>query len=490
LLGAVEVDHNDGPWTHPDIYRKIDGLLRYSRGDTINGFSLTAMGSQGTWNSTDQIPARAVSEGLIGRFGTIDATDGGDTYRYSGSFEWQRAHGNAATRLTAYGIGYDLNLFSNFTFFLGDPVNGDQVDQTDHRFVSGDGISHRRLTVWGERSVQNTFGAQLRNDDISNVGLYHTKARTLLDTVRQDAVLQTSGAVYMQNEVQWAPWLRTLAGLRSDGYRFRVDASDPANGGTDHAGLVSPKGGAVLGPWRGTELYVNAGLGFHSNDARGATITRDPATGERADRVTPLVRARGAELGIRTVAVPHLQSSVAVWTLNLDSELVFAGDAGTTEAGRPSHRDGVEWANYYAPRPWLIFDGDLSVSQAHFTDDDPSGDHVPGAVETVVSAGVTVDNARHMFGSVRLRYLGPRPLLEGDSVRSKATSLMNAQIGDKLTSAIRISLDVFNIFDAKDSDIDYYYTSRLSVDPLEAIYDIHFHPTLPRTARVSLTFGF
>jgi outer membrane receptor protein involved in Fe transport len=490
VLGALEFDHNDGPWVHQDNYRKINGLLRYSQGDAASGFSLTMMGYRGTWNSTDQIPGRAVSVGLIGRFGTIDPTDGGDTYRYSGSFDWQRTRGNATTKLTAYGIGYDLNLFSNFTFLLDDPVDGDQFHQADHRFVSGAKVNHRRLAKWGGRSVQHTFGAQLRNDDISNVGLYQTKARTLLNTVRQDAVLQTSGAVYVQNEVEWAPWLRTLAGLRVDRYRFRVDASDPANGGTDHAGLVSPKGGAVIGPWRGTEWYVNAGLGFHSNDARGATITRDPATGGPADRITPLVRAKGTEFGLRTVAISHLQSSVAMWTLNLDSELVFLGDAGTTKAGRPSHRYGVEWANYYAPRPWLVFDGDLSASRAHFTDQEPVGDHVPGAVETVISTGATVDSARNVFGSLRLRYFGPRPLIEDDSVRSKATSLVNAQIGYKFTKTVRVAVDIFNLFDAKDSDIDYYYASRLPGEPLEGIKDIHFHATLPRTARINVTLGF
>ena len=164
-------------------------------------------------------------------------------------------------------------------------------------------------------------------------------------------MLQTSGAGYAQNEIAWTPWLRTLAGLRVDGYRFRVDASDPENGGVKQAGIVSPKGGVVIGPFRGTEFYVDAGLGFHSNDARGATITRDPGTGEAVDPVTPLVRATGAEVGVRTVAIPHLQTSVAVWTLALASELLFVGDAGTTEASRPSHRYGVEWANYYAPVP-------------------------------------------------------------------------------------------------------------------------------------------
>jgi hypothetical protein len=490
LLAALELQHNDGPWERPDRFRKFNGLIRFSRGDTQNGFAITGMGYYGDWDSTDQIPARAVGDGTIGRFGTIDPTDGGDSYRYSGSFEWQRTRNNASTKLTAFGIAYDLNLFSNFTFFLDDPENGDQFRQADRRFVSGARLSHRRLGRWAGRPVQNTYGVQLRNDNISNVGLYHTVARAPLETIREDSVLQTSAGGFGQNETQWTPWLRTLAGVRVDWHRFGVDAGLPENSGTDHAALVSPKGGAVLGPWSGTEIYVNGGLGFHSNDARGATITVDPVTGMPAERVTPLARARGAEVGIRSVRIPRLQTSLTAWTLNLDSELIFIGDAGTTEAGRPSRRYGLEWTNYYSPRPWLIFDLDLALSTARFTDDDPAGDFVPGAVATVVSGGATVNALRNAFGSVRWRYLGPRPLVEDNSVRSKATSLMNFEIGYKFSHTLRLALDVFNLFDAEDSDIDYFYRSRLRGEPAGGVDDIHFHPTLPRTARVNLIVGF
>jgi hypothetical protein len=461
LLTALEVEHNDGPWDRPDDYRKVNGLVRYSRGDTVNGYSITAMGYRAKWNSTDQVPLRAIERGEIGRFGGIDNTDGGDTYRYSGSFEWQRSGSSTSTKIAAYGIGSDLNLFSDFTYFLDDPVHGDQFHQADHRFVTGARVSHRRIGHWLGREVQNSVGVQLRNDDITNVGLYHTQARQLLQTIRQDSVLETSGAAWAQNETEWSSWFRTIAGLRVDGYRFHVDASDPENGGTRNAGIVSPKGGAVIGPFKGTEFYVNGGFGFHSNDARGTTITRDPITGEPAGQVTPLVRAKGAEAGFRTVAFPHLQTSVTLWTLSLASELVFAGDAGTTEASRPSHRYGVEVANYYSARPWLIVDADVAWSKARFTDPDPAGDYIPGSVGTVVSAGVTLDSVRNIFGSVRLRYFGPRALIEDNSVASKRTSLVNLEGGYKLSKNLKILVDVFNLFNVQDSDIDYYYTSRL-----------------------------
>jgi hypothetical protein len=491
VVAALEVAHNDGPWIHRDDYRKINGVLRYSEGDTVNGFSLTAMGYHGQWNSTDQVAKRAVDSGLIGRFGTLDPSDGGHTYRYSAIADWQRgsSSGNASTRIIGYGVAYDLDLFSNFTYDLNDPSHGDQVEQADHRFITGGKVTHRRLTQWGRHSVQNTFGVQIRNDNIVGVGLYHTQARVRLEARSRAAVVETTGGAYAQNEIEWAPWLRTIAGLRADVSRFRVDALDRANSGTTSAGLVSPKGGATLGPWKGTELYVNAGMGYHSNDARGTTITRDPR-GNPVDRVTPLVRASGAEVGVRTVALPHFQSTLSAWMLHLASELVFSGDEGTTVPSRPSARRGVEWTNYYRPMTWLVFDGDLSWSRARFTEFDPLGAYVPAAVGTVVSAGATVDGLHRAFGSFRWRYFGPRTLVEDNSVQSKATSLVNVQAGYRIVKNVKVAVDVFNLFNAADSDIDYFYTSRLPGEPLDGIDDIHTHPTLPRTARVNLVVGF
>jgi outer membrane cobalamin receptor len=490
LLYAVEFNHNDGPWERPEDYRKVNAVLRNSRGDALNGFSITGMWYHADWDSTDQVPRRAVQSGEIGRFGRIDPTDGGNTSRHSAAFDWQRSTPGTATRLTAYGFHYGLTLFSNFTFFLDDPDNGDQFEQADSRFVAGARATHRRIGSWAGRAVQHTFGAQLRNDAIDTVGLYHTAARERLSTVREDNLLQTSGALFYENQYQWGSRVRTQLGLRADVYRFDVDSDLAVNSGTETDGLVSPKGGIVLGPWNGTELYGNTGYGFHSNDARGATITVDPATGEPASRVTPLVQARGAEVGLLTVAVPRTQLTVTLWTLGLDSELLFVGDAGTTEAGRPSRRTGVEATAYFSPRPWLTFDADVAQSRARFTDDDLAGDRIPGAVETVLTVGAAINQWKGLFGSARLRYFGPRPLVEDNTVRSEATSLINLQAGYRLRNGARVVLDVFNLFDSTASDIDYFYTSRLRGEPDGGVDDIHFHPTLPRSARISLQVGF
>jgi outer membrane receptor protein involved in Fe transport len=411
------------------------------------------------------------------------------TDRYSVTSEWQRGSNETLTRVTAYALAYRLDLFSNFTFFLDDPVRGDQKEQTDRRIVTGGKVSRRSVTKWAGHSVQNTVGVQLRNDDIGSVALYHTERRVRLSTLSQATVIETTGGVFGQNDVEWADWLRTSAGVRADGSRYQVTAPDPENSGTRTAALVSPKASVTLGPWRGTELYFNAGEGFHSNDARGTTISRD-AYGNPVDRVTPLVRAKGAEIGLRTVALPHLQSTLSWWTLRLGSELVYNGDEGSTEPGPASDRHGVEWSNYYALRRWLVFDGDLSWSHAEFTNVEPAHRLVPEAVGTVISAGASVDDYRRTFGSVRLRYFGPRPLVDDGSVRSKTTSLVNAQAGYKVSRHLRATLDVFNVFDAKASDIDYYFASRLPGEPVGGVYDVLTHPTPPRTARLVMSIGF
>jgi outer membrane receptor protein involved in Fe transport len=333
-------------------------------------------------------------------------------------------------------------------------------------------------------------GADLRYDDIGTVGLYHTVARVRDETTRQDALGQGSAGVFAQHELQWTTWLRSNLGLRADWYHFRVDAGDPRNAGTSSDGLVSPKASFVFGPWRSSELYANWGNGFHSNDARGTTITVDPVTGEPTDRATPLVRARGEELGVRTTAVRGLQMTVALWRLALDSELLFVGDAGTTEPGRPSRRYGIEWSTYYSPRPWLTFDADVALSRARFADDDPAGDGIPGAVERVIAAGVAVEEAGPVFGSVRLRYFGARDLVEDGSVRSNSTTIVNGHAGVRFSPNARIVLDVFNLFNTEASDIDYFYTSRLRGEPLGGVEDIHVHPALPRSIRIGLQVGF
>lgn len=489
LLSAIDVSGNDGPWEVPGDHRKASGVVRYTRGDRANHVALTGMSYRATWNATDQVPARAVSAGALNRLGTVDATDGGATYRHSLSVEVERAGVRSLTRATVFGLGYGLNLYSNFTYFLDDQSNGDQFEQEDRRLVSGGRVTHARQARFGARLVEHRVGGEVRHDGVRSLGLYKTRQRARLGTVRRDRVAQTSIGLWGQTEVQWARWLRTTTGVRADTFGFTVDADLTANGGRRAAALASPKLGVVLGPWQKSEWYVNAGTGFHSNDARGVTLRIDPVSREPAEGVTPLVRTRGTELGLRSVAIPGVQMTVAVWRLSLDSELVFVGDAGTTAASRPSVRYGLEWSAYARPRPWLMVDADVSWSRAQFVDDDPAGPLVPGAAPRVASVGATADLGTAFHGGLRWRYVGARPLVEDGSVNSRGAGLLNGEIKRRLWKGVAITLEALNLLSTQASDIDYFYTSRLPGEPSSGVADLHTHPTVPRTFRVQFSIS-
>ena len=490
VLYALEGLNNDGPFVHPDKYRKLNGVLRYSQGGEGNGFNVTGMAYKATWNATDQITQRAINSGLIrNRFDAIDPTDGGTAHRYSLSGAWRKTDDGSSTRVNAYLIDNKLELFSNFTYFLDNPINGDQFFQPDHRRTAGLNAAHTRQFKGFGLESENTVGIQLQTDNIFN-GLLSTKARQVLSATRQDHIVESSAAIYAENATRWTSWFRTVAGVRADGYRFKVKSDNALNSGTATDSAVNPKIALIFGPWAKTEFYLNAGSGFHSNDARGAAIRVNPKTGEAADRVTPLVRSKGAELGVRGNWLPGLQTSLSFYQLDFASELLFLGDAGTTEASGPSRRIGFELANYYRLADWLTVDADIAFARARFRGVDPSASRIPGAVEGVASLAVAVDNLGPWFGAAQLRYFGPRPLIEDNSTRSNSTSTLNARIGYRFSPKTRIELDGFNLTNRKAAAIDYYYTSRLPGEPATGIEGTHFHPIESRSFRFSLVMNF
>jgi outer membrane receptor protein involved in Fe transport len=486
LLTAFEANTYNGPWAVPDEVRKFNGLMRYSQGTADNGFSVLGMAYHNKWNSTDQVAQRAIDNGTIDRFGSLDPTDGGKSSRYSLSGRWTRSDGDTRTQAEAFVIRQNLTLFNNFTYFLDDPVNGDQFSQFDRRTVIGGNASHTIKGHLGSFETENTFGIQLRRDDIS-LGLLKTMQRMTLATVRDDRVEESSAGVYAQNTTRWTDWFRTVLGVRGDYFAATVNSDTAANSGNTDAFMASPKGSLIFGPFNKTELFLNAGYGFHSNDVRGATISVDPT-----DKVTPLakvpllVRSKGAEAGVRTKAIAGLESSLAVFVLDYDSEILFVGDAGTTEPSRPSRRVGVEWTNAYRVNSWLRFDVDVAYTRARFSDADPAGDRIPGASGVIASAGVTLGEKTGWFGAAKLRYFGPRPLIEDNSVESAATTLVNGRVGYRWDNGWRVQLDGLNLLNARSNQIDYYYTSRLSGEPAAGIDDHHVHPVEPLAVRLTV----
>ncbi len=289
-----------------------------------------------------------------------------------------------------------------------------------------------------------------------------------------------------------------MLGARVDHYRFDVESDQPAElRPRQRHDRQSEASASIFGPWARTEFYLNAGGGFHSNDARGTTISVDPATGTGTDAgragvpVTPLVRSRGGEVGrAHRDRCPACRPRWPLCALDLDSELLFVGDAGTTEPSRPSRRQGVEWNTRWRPIPWLLLDLDVAWTKARFTDDDPAGKRIPGAIETAVSAGATIQQLGPWSASVFLRYFGARPLIEDNSVRSTSSTIVNAQVGYRVTRDLLVGLEAFNLFDAEVDDIAYYYASRLPGEPPGSMNDVHFHPAESRSFRATLRYSF
>lgn len=489
VLYAVELLTKDGPWVKHEDFKKFNAVLRYSQDTGPTKFNVTAMGYGGNWNSTDQIPARGVASGFIPRLGAIDPSSGGESHRFSLSTALQHSSRYGITQFNLYTLHSNLALFSNFTYFLDDPVNGDQFSQIDKRFQSAMNVDHLWVSRIKGIEIENTVGVQFQNDVINN-GLLSTKERQTLSTTRKDHINQNSVGIFYQNSIQWLEKFRSVAGVRSDYYWFDVNSNLNVNSGNRYDSMTNPKLGLIFGPWVQTELYFNYGSGFHSNDARGTTSIVDPKSGDSINRVNPLVRSTGYEVGVRTAIIPGLQASFAAFRLDLDSELLFVGDAGTTEASRPSKREGFEVSLFYMPNDWLTIDIDYALARARFSDDDPSGNYIPGAIRGVGKMAVSVDNIGRFFGSMQVRYFGKRSLIEDNSVQSNHTVTLNGQIGYKIGSNVRVILQGFNLLNTHAHAIDYYYASRLPGEPTAGVNDVHFHPIESRSLRVNLVANF
>jgi hypothetical protein len=494
LLYAIEGQYYNGPWDTPQHQQKFDGVFKYTleRGPTTFTLGATAYYSQ--WHGTNQIPQRAVDEGLIGRFGNLSPSDGGRSQRYSLYANWDTKGDHSHTAANAYLLYYRLNLFSDFTFFLDDPVHGDQVEQVDRRVVVGGSAAQTWFTTWLGDTMDHTVGLQVRHDAMPQVALFHTEDRARLLTQSDDAVHETNVGFYYQNTTQWLPTIRTVIGLREDVFVFDVHSNLAGNSGNHTNTIFSPKASLIVGPWARTEVYLNGGYGFHSNDARGIThtVSVNPlGQVSPVQPVTPLVRSKGAEVGVRSTWLPGLNTTLAFWYLTLAQELVFDGNTGTSEPTRPSERYGVEWTNFYTATSWLTLDFDLAQSHARYTTRDPEapGLHIPGSLETMIAAGATVTVPNGLFGSLRLRYFGPRPLIEDNRVRSQATTLVNLETGYKYKNLVA-QLDVLNLFNSHQNDIAFYYASRLPGEPAAGVNDLHFHPLEPRLIRFYLTYKF
>lgn len=485
-LAVVEGQTNNTAYVRKEHLRHLNALTKWT-GD-VGGGTLHAslMGYHATFYSTDQVPLRAIQSGMVPRLGVIDPTDGGETTRFGVTVNWQEKS-DSPLRVLAYAHYYNFRLYSNFTYFLDNPVDGDQLKQVDRRIVTG-GRVDKTLSFNLGLPVELLVGAETRFDDIPRVEIYRTKARQITGTIRKDSVKEFSADAFAEAIVHPTSTIRLVLGAREDYYHFKDRAELRVNSGSKNSTIFSPKASLTWAPTRRAELYLNYGQGFHSNDARGTVIHVDPQTGDPVNPVDPLVRSTGEEVGVRLRPIKGLSLTATYWRLKLASELIFSGDGGTTQAQGPSARRGAEFALFYQPEKWLTIDAEYTRSRARFTDQPIGKDRIPGAIEQVLAGGMVVQHGP-LTASLRARHFGSFPVIEDNGRRSTPTTVVNCRLAYRF-ARFQVSAEVINLFNSHDNDITYFYTSRLPGEPLQGVDDFHIHPIEPRELRVSTTINF
>ena len=497
LLGALELLDENGPWVVPEGLHKINGLIKLSDGNVANGWSLTGNYYTSSWRSTDQVPLDLIQSGQLCLYCSLSPTDGGESGRAIVSGEWHEHDSSGYTKINSYFQHYRLNLWSDFTFFELRPASGDQFEQfEDRNIVGGSFVKSWDHKLVGRESTTEV-GLQLRHDNI-HVGLLNTQARVTFATVSNDLVSETMTSLYAQESTIWSSSLRTLIGVRADDVYMDMNSLSLAtNSGSANGAKVSPKFSLILGPWDRTEYFFNAGRGLHSNDARGVINKVDPTTGTASNSVPPLVGSFGQEIGLRTEAIENLQSSLALWTLQSNSEIIYSADSGigSTTPNGASKRVGVEWNNHYNPRSWLLIDANLAWTRARYetmNDNGQLGDMIPNAVNKVGLLSVTARNIGPWSGSLQTRYIGSYPLTQDGSQMAPDALVTNLKVQRALDKDTDVALDILNLFNRHYYDIAYnqdYQTTAYNPATLN-LNGITVHPGEPREYRVTLKYKF
>jgi outer membrane receptor protein involved in Fe transport len=513
LSAAAEISHLDGPFDPPNNFRKIAGALRYASGTTTDGYSLMAMYYKGQGRFTTDQPQRAVDEGLIGRFGTLDPTDGQFSERESLSGHYAKSGDAWQFEVNGYGIHSLQTLWNDFTHFLFDPINGDQEEQAEDRTTFGGAATFAYHPDILGITNDITVGVQGRHDDVYT-DKRHTRQRQVLDYCESDGGLYAVGksacnadsvqlgdtGLFAETTTHWLPWLRTLIGVRQEFYNGTDRSLITGFKGVGSQSLFQPKGSLILGPWHQTEFYISAGRGFHSDDVRGVFQTLPlegiPGFGHH----TPfMAKADGEELGMRTSPLPNLNIQASLFQIEFASELIYDQDMGMDEAQAPSKRRGVEISAQYRPFPWVELNTDIAATKARFRTGDPAsygldGVYIANAPNFIGSFGIIVDEAGPWYGGLQLRILGSYPLNPDNVVRGQGYSEVNIDVGYKITERTKIQLSIYNLLDQKADAFNYDYVTRLPGEPPGGVTDersdLQVHPLEPISARFMLTQTF
>lgn len=486
-LFAAEGYYTNGPFENDN---------RYFRGNLLGKMTMNPLGRDelsvtGTfhkaqWNGSGEIPMRAVTDGTIDRFGAIDPSEGGKTIRSTAKLNYHYDNTSGGRFFAnAYAQYYRFDLFTNFTFFANDPVNGDGFQQSDRRVVYGGDVGYRQEGKLFDVPTVGTIGFQSRVDDI-HARLGPQFRRNQLGTTVDSDILEASYSPFFKAEFQPASWIRFTGGVRSELFTFNVRnrcetcAEQPA--GRTTSGLVLPKANLILGPWASTEFFLNYGEGYHSNDARSAI----------AQAASPLARSKSYEVGVRSkpFGAEGLELIATAWQLDLQSELVFVGDEGTTESRGTSRRRGVEFAargQIWGP---LSMNGSVTYTKAEFR----NGDAIPLAPELTAYGALLLKWPEGLTSQLQATYLGVRPLIEDRS--ANAPSWVDVDLSERYQLPVKLPygrmeafLFVQNLLNTKWEQATFFFQSQLR-NEAQPVNDIHFVPGNPRTVMGGLAWYF
>ena len=479
-LVAGEYLHNKSYFDHDQHFERVNVFAKWKTPVTPSAtLSIWSSVFSSSWDASGQIPERAVASGLIDRFGSIDPSEGGQTNRQTINAIYT-SHGESSDILIqSYETKYHFNLYSDFTFFKNDPVNGDEINQFDDRTIIG---GRAELTIRPSANNYILLGASVRNDWIHNQ-LWHTAERVRLNGLADDDIRETNPALYGQEDIQLDRRAHVQAGLRGDLFAFDVrdmlhSGSADDITGTKVQAILSPKLNVTYSPSESLDLYGNFGNGFHSNDARGIMMHRDGKT---------LPRATGAEFGLRYSPTRTSTFGAALWLLDLENEFVYNGDDGTSEEEGPTRRVGVDLDSRVQLLDWLWADGDLTLSRGRFRDVSDSAAYIPLAPTVTSSGGITIRRDNGIEGTLRFRSIGDRPADEKNTVQAHGYTIFDAGAAFR-TGSYKISFLAQNLFNTEWDEAQFDTESRLKYETAP-VSEIHFTAGTPFSLRMKVEYG-
>jgi outer membrane receptor protein involved in Fe transport len=485
---AAEYNFTNSYFDAPQHFKRFNGLFKYT-GQLTDRTSLTLLGSHFTsnWDASGQIPDRAVSEGLISRFGSLDPSEGGSTNRTNASVVLTTAlpH-DAVLRQQAYYSRYNFSLFSNFTFFKNDPVDGDEIDQTDHRNLYGYTGTYDRDDRLGHRNLHTVVGLGTRID-ASELSLRHAVQRRILDTVSTGRLYEQNINAYLDETLELTDRLTVNAALRADlfVFQFRGQKADSAAGfvpltGRVTRGRVSPKLNLYYQLSPAVQLFVRSGLGFHSNDARGVV--------QGSGSFNALPRAVGAEVGSTFKPAPSLVVNAALWTLHLQDELVYSGDEGTTESAGPTRRYGVDVSARYQLTGRLFLDADVNYSHGRIVNAPEGENRIPLAPSFTSIGGLTLKNPNGLSASLRYRHIDTRPAQEDNAIRARGYFLLDA-VANYTRPRFQLGATAENLLNVAWNEAQFATDSRLRGEAT-SVNELNFTPGTPFFVKLNASLFF